>query len=289
MRYLLITALLTSYLFALINAPIRTTVASVNHDEEEITVTSFPQAQIGMYGGVVHWFNAKHSIALAWVEVTDIEGETITLKMKPIFALEQSALPSGNWEVQVGDEVVMGYNYHRALLIAPDASVYKKVTQYHPERKWVHPDIFATTLSANGHPSPLSEDFSQICRANNIGLVSIYFDKSLLTLDCHSFKILENKSTTLSSEEPQRPFYTRVHNIEANWFGDGSDEIEEYNAYYISLISEHNPDNEWIQNYAAERFEAESTSSWFSSDSQEEVTEEVSEATETDDEFIPDE
>ncbi len=297
MRLILFITLFSTYLFAIITSPVHTTVNTINEVEQEITITTLPQAQIGMYGAIVHWFDAEHSIALSWVEVTHIEGTTTTLKMSPIYALEQSALPSGKWTPHVGDEVILGYNYHRALLIAPNPSVYKKVTAYHPERKWVHPDIFATTLSTNGHPSPLTEDFSQACRANNIGLVAFSFEKSLLTVDCHSFKIMENKSTTIESDETQLPFYTRLNTIEANWFGDGSDELTDYTSYYVSLLAQNNPDNAWIQEYAQNSFEQEEgSSSWFdfwSSDDEEvEAFEETSEEPrliENDDEFIPDE
>jgi hypothetical protein len=163
--------------------------------------------------------------------------------------LEQSALPTGTWSPKVGDEVILGYNYHRALLISPNASVYKKVTGHHKERHWMHPDIFTTVLSSRGHPTPLMEDFKYTCRVNNIGLVSFVIDKSILTIDCHSFKILQNRKTKIQTDEIQLPFYTRVVKIEANWFGEGSDELLEYSPYYVGLLAKNNPDNEWIQTY----------------------------------------
>lgn len=251
MRLLLFITLLTSYLFGVVSSPLHTQITELSG--KELSVTAPEGAQIGMYGMIIHWFDEKHSVALTWVEVTKIEGNTATLKMIPIHALEQSALPSGTWVPKVGDEVILGYNYHRALLIAPSASIYKRITQYHTERNWVHPDIFATLLSANGHPTPLREDFSSACRANNIGIVSFMFDKSIISLDCQSFKILENKSTSISSSEYQLPFYSRVPHIEANWFGEGSDELEEYSPYYIGLIAENNPENAWIQSYKRQR------------------------------------
>jgi hypothetical protein len=206
-----------------------------------------------MHGIVVHRFDEEHSIALSWAEVTKIEGESTTLKMIPMRALEQSALPSGTWVPSVGDEVILGYNYQRALLIAPNPSIYKKITQQHSEREWVHPDIFATLLSSSGHPSPLREDFDYACSINNIGLVSFMFDRSVLTLDCKSFTIMENRSSSMTSSEEQLPFYSRVPNIQANWFGKGSSRLKEYAPHYIELIAENNPDNSWIQEYKEER------------------------------------
>ena len=265
MRLILLFVFLTNYLFALINTPIHTQITSV-HDEE-VTASYVEGAQVGMYGAIVHWFDKTHSIALSWVEVKKIDGETITLSTAPILALEQSALPSGKWEPKAGDEVILGYNYQRGLLIAPNNSVYKKVTYFHKEREWIHPDVFAATLSRNGHPTPLREDFEETCRSYNIGVVAFMFDKSLITLDCQSFKVMENKSTSIKAEDPQLPFYTRVTNIEANWFGEGSDELEEYSPYYIELIAENNPENEWIHIYKMKREQAtmEEDESWFGS------------------------
>jgi hypothetical protein len=266
MRLFLLALLFSTTLFGLINAPVHTPVTSVNEDEEEITITTLKNTEVGMYGAVSHWFNKMHSVALSWVEITKIEGEVTTLKLIPILALEQSALPSGTWKVKVGDDVAMAYNYQRAMLVAPNASIYKKITSYHRDRQWVHPDILASILSSNGHPSPLKEDFTQVCRANNIGTVAFMFDKSIITVDCQSFLIIKNKSTTVQSKEQQVPFYTRVPNINNNWFGDGSDEMENYDAYYVDLLAEHNPQNNWIQKYQHSRNKQHGNNdSWFNS------------------------
>ncbi len=265
MRLFLSIILLASHLFAIIESPVHTTISSIDNDKELVTVATPAQTQVGMYGVIIHWFDETHSIALSWVEVKSIEGESSTLSLIPIYTLEQSALPSGKWVPQVGDEVILGYNYHRALLIAQNPSVYKKVTGYHPERSWIHPDIFATVLSSNGHPTPLKEDFTSACRANNIGLVAFAFDSSVITVDCQSFKILENRSTTIKTDETQLPFYSRISQIHANWFGEGSSELEEYSPYYIELLADNNPENQWIQDYQSIHKKEES--SWFSSDS----------------------
>jgi len=266
MRLFLLALFLTTHLLAVINAPMHTTVKSLNEDEETLTITTLAKTQVGMYGAVSHWFDATHSAALSWVEVIKIEGETTTLKLIPILALEQSALPSGTWTPKVGDEVIIGYNYQRSMLIAPNASIYKKITSYHKDRQWVHPDIFASVISSNGHPSPLPEDFEMMCKMNNIGTVAFMFDKSIITVDCLSFTILQNKSTSVKSKEQHVPFYSRVLNIEANWFGEGSDEIEDYDAYYVDLLAKNNPQNEWIQTYKHKRDAAMGKNeSWFSS------------------------
>ncbi len=263
MRLILLFVFSSLSLFAIINTPLQTKIISINSNE--ITASNIEGAQVGMFGAIVHTFDEAHSTALSWVEVQSITADVIHLSTSPIFALEQSALPSGTWTPQVGDEIVLGYNYHRGLLIAPNSSIYKKITGYHQERSWVHPDIFATDLSALGHPTPLKEDFSATCRSNNIGIVSFMFDKSIISVDCQSFKILENRSISITQEEASLPFYTRVPNILANWFGEGSDEMETYSPYYIELLAQNNPENSWIQNYRDNALGKEDDGSWFGS------------------------
>lgn len=268
MRLLFLITLFSTYLLALISSPLHTSVTSVNEDKKELTIKTLPDTKLGMYGLVSHWFDDTHSVALSWIEITKIENENTTLKLIPIVELQQSALPSGTWKPKIGDEVVIGYNYQRALLIAPNASIYKKVTSYHTDRQWVHPDIFASVISTQGHPSPLKEDFSLACKRNNIGVVSFMFDKSIITVDCQSFKILQNRSTSVRSEDQNLPFYTRVPHIDANWLGEGSDEIKDYDAYYINLIAKYNPQNKWIQEYKKTREQAvaeNKNDSWFGS------------------------
>jgi len=267
MRFIFLISLISSYLLALINAPIHTPVTGVDKESEKLTIKTLSNTQVGMYGVVSHWFDKSHSIALSWVEIKKIDGDITTLKLTPILALEQSALPNGTWEPKIGDDVVIGYNYQRALLIAPTPSIYRKITSYHRDRTWIHPDVFASHLSYNGHPSPLKEDFTSMCRQNNIGTIAFMFDKSIITVDCQTFKILKNKSTSVQSKESQVPFYSRVPNIEANWFGDGSNEIEDYDRYYINLLVEYNPKNEWIKKYKHNREAAlgSDESNWFSS------------------------
>lgn len=265
MRLILFITLLSSYLFGIISSPLHTPILSVNG--EEATIATLSDAQVGMHGVIMHQFDDEHSIALSWVEITKIEGDVTKLKLSPIRAMEQNALPTGIWAPKAGDDVIVGYNYERALLIAPSSSIYHKITRYHTERQWLHPDIFTAALSTEGHPTPIKEDFSRTCRNNNVGLVYFMFDKSIMTVDCQSFKILENKSTSIRAKDIQLPFYSRISHIEANWFGEGSGELSSYAPHYINLLAENNPENKWIQNYKHYREEAVGSEeeSWFDS------------------------
>ena len=58
---------------------------------------------------------------------------------------------------------------------------------------------------------------------------------------------------------------TITTNIEANWFGAGNDEVEDYNTYYVDLLAEYNLQNEWIQAYKSVQDAKAEGSSWFGS------------------------
>ena len=45
------------------------------------------------------------------------------------------------------------------------------------------------------------------------------------------------------------PFYSMIENIEANWFGEGSDELESYDPYYMGLLISNNPKSQKLYQF----------------------------------------
>jgi hypothetical protein len=137
---------------------------------------------------------------------------------------------------------VLAFGYTRGLLIAPNEEIYHRITKS-SNLQWIHPDIFATILSFNGHPTPLRSDFTEMSSSASVGLVFIYLDRRVYTLDAKSFKILTITDAKLEQKEPNLPFYTRVPEIDAAWWGEGSDELDEYEPHYYKLMIEANLNN----------------------------------------------
>ena len=77
-----------------------------------------------------------------------------------------------------------------------------------------------------------------------VGLFFIYLDKKIYTLDARTFKILNITDILLEQKGVKLPFYTRIDEIDASWFGEGSYELESYEPHYYELMIEYNPDNE---------------------------------------------
>lgn len=240
MKYILILLIV---LFELNAGVIKSPIVSLDNDENRATI-KIDKIDVGMSGFIVHEIVPEHTSILKNVVVTnyDKNSKMATLEMSDYTGLRNNALPTGNWGVKVGDTAVFAFGYSRALLVAPSEEIYHQVTKS-VKIQWIHPDIFATILSFRGHPTPLKEDFEAMSVASSIGLIFIYIEKKLFMLDAKSFKILTINDAPLAQDSVVLPFYTRVENIDAAWWGEGSDELESYSPHYYELLVEFNKKN----------------------------------------------
>ncbi|MDA7816981.1 plasminogen-binding N-terminal domain-containing protein [Sulfurimonas sp.] len=228
---------------------IKSTIIGVNEDKTEATV-EVDYVDVGVNGFVVHQISEGRSQILNNAVVKSFNPDTkiAKLQLDEYGALVNNALPSGKWTVSAGDTVVLAFGYTRGLLLAPSEEIYHRVTKS-ARVQWVHPDLFATLLSFNGHPTPLREDFTKMSIDNSVGLLYIYLHKKVYTADVKSFKILAISDADLKQDkEPGLPFYTRVPEINANWFGAGSWHLSDYEPHYYELLIEANPKNMELYN-----------------------------------------
>jgi len=252
MKYIFVFVLFISSAFG---STLSSTIVSVDHDDEIVTI-KIDKIDVGMSGFVIREFDKEHSSILnaVVVESFDKQSGVATLKLSEYKDLESSALPRGEWKVKVGDKVVLAFGYSRALLIAPNADIYNKITKNTKTIQWIHPDIFVSVLSKNSHPTPVEEDFEQISSSLNVGLLFVYLNKKLYTLDARSLKVLNISDISLEQKSVKLPFYSRIDEIDAAWFGEGSDKLEAYEPYYYELLIEHNPNMQELKD-AYKKFE----------------------------------
>ena len=205
--------------------------------------------QVGVSGFIVREFSSEHSsiIANALVKVYDANTHEAEVAFSEYDGLRQNSLPSGKWQVQKGDKIVLAFGYSRAILIAPTEEIFDFITSRIKAVTWMHPDEFATFLSYRGHPTPLKEDIADFCTLTSAGLAYIFTHKTLFTLDCQSFKLLQVTEAPLeTTQDIELPFHSRIHTIREAWWGDGSNPLESYD-YYTELMVEYNSDNEKLQ------------------------------------------
>lgn len=240
MKQIVVLLIIALELFGVV---VKSPVIGINEDATEVTI-EIEKIDVGVSGFIVHGIDEEHTTILknAVVKSFDEKSKTAKVAISEFNALSSSALPSGRWDVKVGDTAVLAFGYTRALLIAPNEDIYYRVTKS-SNVQWIHPDIFATILSFNGHPTPLRSDFTEMSTNTSVGLVFIYLDERVYTLDAKSFKILAITDAKLEQKEVNLPFYMRVPEIDANWWGEGSDELDEYEPHYYELMVKANPDN----------------------------------------------
>lgn len=237
MKYIFLVLLA---IFELNAGVVRSSIVTIDEDNSVATI-EIDKIDVGMSGFIVHEIVPGHTSILKNVVVSSYDKTTkvATLEMSEYTGLRNNALPTGNWSVKVGDKAVFAFGYSRALLVAPSEEIYHQVSKS-INIQWIHPDIFATILSFRGHPTPLKEDFEAMSDATSVGLLFIYLNKKLFMLDIKSFKILTISDAPLVQDSVKLPFYTRIEEIEANWWGEGSDELESYEPHYYELLVEFN-------------------------------------------------
>ncbi len=230
-------------LFSLLDAAeLHLSLDSISDNGKRASVST-ARVEPGVSGFVVRHFTPEHSaiIANAVAENYDSTSHTLTVNLSEYTGLRQNSLPKGNWKPRAGDELILAFAYSRGTLIAPTRQIYRQITDQVKTVDWMHPDTLATYLSFRGHPSPLKEDLAGFCTVATTGLLFFYIGDALVTADCQSLSVLQISKAGLAYDHPQVPFYTRVEEIDANWFGEGSDPIEDYDAYYLGLLVENNP------------------------------------------------
>ena len=238
--------------FMLLAGELHLRVASVNEDKDEATV-KMQQIAPGVHGFVVRHFTKNNSIIIANVQVSSFNPEegVARLKLTPYTGLAQNSLPSGNWETEVGDEVILAFAYSRALLLAPNDESYHIITKNVRGVTWIHPDNFATYLSYNAHPTPFKEDITGYCTMAEIGLLYIYINDALFTMDCQTMALIQITKAKLELKTLSLPFYSRVEEIATSWWvwGEASRPLESYDPHYFELLIEHNKNSKPLHNY----------------------------------------
>ena len=234
---------------------IKSPIISIDNNKKTATI-KVDHIDVGVSGFVVHHITSEHSAILknATVIAFDNKSKIATVKMTPFNALKNNSLPYGKWKPAVGDTVELAFGYSRALLIAPDEEIYHRLSKS-VHIQWIHPDLFATLLSFAGHPTPLRSDFTNFANSASVGLLFIYLDQNVYTVDSKSFKILSITNAPFVAEKKEKPFYTRIKEIDSNWWGAGSSKMKEYAPHYYELLIKNNSKNRAFYNIVKEHKE----------------------------------
>ena len=82
--------------------------------------------------------------------------------------------------------------------------------------------------------------------ASSVGLLFLYLDQKVYTVDIKSFTILNISEAKLKQTETNLPFYTRVKSISTAWWGAGSSRLKSYEPHYYELLVANNKTNKQL-------------------------------------------
>ncbi len=220
-------------LFSFSLEPYQTKITSLVGNEA--VVPNSPTVVVGSSGIVIHNFDEEHRTIIAKAVVTKKDGSNMYLKLYFYKDLNMDALPSYKIVPKVGDTVIFNYLYKRVLPIVPNENAFKKFKTMFPNIDIVHPDLFAYELAKEGDAAPKLSDFRSECNADDFGLLFFALKDNGYFVDCTSFKVIA-KTPFVVEGKKQTPFYTRIKNIKSRFFGFGSDEIKNFDSYYMKLL-----------------------------------------------------
>ena len=217
MRKIALITLLSLPLFAgFFPQTVHTSIKSVK--ENAITLNSkFPVN--GMSGVVIHNYGNDLTAITSRIAQTSSDGSATLISAD---ILHHENLPTIKTAVSPKDKVIGGYLYNNVLLLAPNADTYAKITSQHT-KKWIHPDLFALYLSAQGDERPTKENLSHFAKKHQVGLVYIVRKNSAVLLDPISGEIVSQKSMTSLPEKGSFPFYMRFEALDSGWFGSSTE------------------------------------------------------------------
>lgn len=209
-------------------------------DTDGSTATIFNNdIKAGESGIVIRWFDSQHSAIMANAVVTETEGDKVQLAFISYDALGQSAFPVPKLLPRKNDIVILRRFYDRALLIAPNQSIYQKITRSYDTISWIHPDLFASYLVNLGSAVPVKRHFQGFCRSYNIGIVYFVNGTRGQAYDCKTFTMINEDYISGKAKPKDRiiPFYSRLGNIEKDWFEFLTTDVGDYYFYYEQLLS----------------------------------------------------
>lgn len=216
-------------------SPIQSVVK--NTEGNYIFIQNDPSYKKGSSGIVIRDFgNSKAIIAKAIVEEND--SKLAKLKLKEFTGLSQSALPDLNLSVENGDQVIMNYLYDRGLIIAPDKESLDLVRSLYKDVYFIDPDIFGAYLIRDSKIAPQRKHLEKFCSDNGVGVVAFVLKDRVKLVDCFELSVLDENVISQRTNEPQKPFYSRLTGYKQSLYGFFTEEIIlDYYQFYEDLLS----------------------------------------------------
>jgi hypothetical protein len=135
---------------------------------------------------------------------------------------------------KAGDKIIVGKNYNRVMIIAPNQDAYLKVKTILKNKTFISSDIFATFLD----DIPTKKDFINFAKKLDIGLYAFVLDK-LYLVDAYSFYVVKEINFN-NNYKYNKPFFTTYKKFEKGSLFSRifSKNVIDYKKYYKNMIKE---------------------------------------------------
>lgn len=195
--------------------PIGTKVENIQNNRTTIDQGNLIVGQTGI---VVHIYDNDKRQIVANAKVISSTNNSSVVEFFEFADLKQDALPTSIRKAEKGDVLVLNYMYNSSLLIAPTLDSFQTVRENFKLNNFLHSDIFAAKLKVDNNPYPTKEDIQQFAIQQNLGTIFFVLDNKIFIVDTKTFAVLQTYAYAYESNEKQKPFYTRVEEIEESIF-----------------------------------------------------------------------
>jgi len=199
--------------------PMETTIKAIHGDTIQLS-NSVPQ---GVSGIIIH----NYGNGLSAITHSLVTTQRSTAKILPNNAILHQNIPTVKTEVTTQDRVILGGFYNNALIIAPDARSYAKITQMF-KKTWIHPDAYALKFMREDLTAISLKSLKNFAQTNQIGLVLIATKNRLLVLDPISQNIIDQRAFNGNTPNPMKPFFSRFEQMDISAFGWSKSKLQDY-------------------------------------------------------------
>jgi len=201
-----------------------TKITNIDND----TITVLDNVKKGTSGVVLCPYENREIICARAV----LFGKTGKLKVYDNLANSSFALPVV--KPKKGDKIILGKDYNRILIIAPNQNSYVNIKEKLKNKTVISSDMLAAFLDG----IPTREDFINFAKKMDIGIYIFVLDK-IYVVDAYSFYAIN--SFDYKKVEYKKPFFMTYNNInlQSGLFKYMfKSKIKNFEKYYKSLIKE---------------------------------------------------
>ena len=178
----------------------------------------------------------EHTLIVKQAEIVESNNNGSLLKFLDLNVVPQDAIPTTKLLPQNGDQFILNHLYTTSLLIVPNIEVKNIVKKLFPSQNFLDEDFFASHLKVIQEPVPNKETISKFATSQQIGTIFIVASNKLYIIDSITLKVINTMPLKYKDTSTNKPFLTKITDIEQSLWSFGDKEIRNYDTYYTNLV-----------------------------------------------------